>query len=314
MLKIIISLFISLSASIVAQQDYTALLKAAGNYDEERNLICDVSLDNEVVYTINKILKPHFSIPVTDVLSNGNLVLIHSLEGMVEIYDKSGIVYSKNDFYSLPPYNEQTIKYAVSIEGITLIISESGKNWVYQIDTSGEEKNQFEIEAGLVTGVSQSESGKYLAYSLSKWNLNRLTHSTKIINQISEESFVLPTKFEFGGFNTETNLFFGYDKKVGFLLDLNKEQIIWEASATDDYIFVDGLIEDDNVFLVQSSNPQLVNNKWTYEKTNVFQKQKNGEVNYLLDERNPVSEISLNKKKNNIEILIDGKSTTLKSN
>jgi len=259
----------------------------------------------DIIYSIHKILEPHYSIPETIVLRNGNLALLHSLEGVLEIYDTSAQKVLEKEFYSLPPYNEQTIKYDINNLGMVFIVSEQGDNNINFIENSGKEKTSFKAYNGLLAGVASSENGEVLAYSIMKWEKSELLYKTIFLNLEKESMSEYPLKFEKGCFSNSLDKFLGFTNKSSFYIDLIEEQILWQNDLEDDNIYLDAMIEMDRALFVQAFKPNLVNNKWTYEQTKIIRKDLSGNELIIREITQPTNYVKLIRSGKNISVEID---------
>lgn len=292
-------------------QDYESKISVNGDYDEQRLLEVETYFEGNKIYSIRKTLKPNYSIPETVILNNGFQLQIHSLEGVIELYNTNEQLLLKKDFYKLPPYNEQIIKYAINNVGVVILVSENQKNNIYLIENSGVIKDSLKVEDGLVSGVGISENGKFLAYSIMNWKKDELENKTFILDLENKSSVEYKIKFEKCSFNITNKIFLGFTNRNSVYIDLTAEKILWEKTLPNDQIYVDGIIEHEKTILVQSTAPKLIDQKWVYENINVLQKDTLGNEVLLSEINESVNKVKLIRSENKILIKSDSGSTQL---
>jgi len=309
---VLLAIFIS-NIQVISQNNYQTKLSIKGSYDELRILNIDISLEGKNIYSIKKVLEPHYSIPGTILLTNGNFALLHSLEGVLEIYDTSAKKIFNKEFYSLPPYNEQIIKYSINNLGVIFAVSEKQKNNIYFIENSKEVKFSFKVEDGLLAGIASTENGELLAYSVMQWDKDEILNKTIFLDIENKFLSEYTVNFEKGYFSNTNNLFLGITNNNSFFIDLEEGNILWQNNLANDQIYIDGMIEDNRAILVQTVKPNLVNNIWTYYKTKIIRKDLSGIEITLLEIAQPINKVKLIRSENKILINIDNNTSWLRT-
>jgi len=214
-IQIIFVLFL-VQSNLTAQNPLEIKTEVNGNYDEQRVLkISVIDSANELI-SFNKPLPPYISIPNVEVLENNNILILHTLEGITEIYSAKANLISKNEFYKLPPHNEQNIKYYVNRLGFVLLISEARKNNLYFFNNNGEEIFSKNVLDGLISGLVSTNDAELIAYSLMRWKANNLESETVILDTKTDSEIVNSNRFEKGTFNNEAKLFLGFTNNNTF--------------------------------------------------------------------------------------------------
>ena len=298
--------------SLLAQNNLEIRSDVTGNYYENRELNINVSDSLGEFFSFEKKLLPHQSIPQIEALSNNSILLVHSLEGIIEIYNNKGSLVSKNEFYKLPPFNEQRILFEIFDSGITLLVSESQKNNIYVLNNNGNNNYSKNIKDGLVSGLAVDKNADFIACSIMNRNFDNVEDQVIIINTKNNFRINFSDQFENGIFNKENNLFLGFTNKSVFLYNLTEQKTLWSNKLDGNKLFVDGNISKNNALLVQSNIPELIDNDWVYDGIEIIQKDEIGieKVLYSADRR--VQEIELNKFDTKIKVKLDGESIELK--
>jgi hypothetical protein len=308
-------LFLSFSSCLLFSQDnFTFDYNVVGNYDKERVLKIDVVKNSSLNYSFDKILPPHYSIPQINVTANGHLLLIHSLEGMVELYDTSTKRLMKRYFYRLPPYSEQTILYSGFNEGFYLLVSEQEHNIIFAFNNFGEEKLQKSLRQGLATGLESSINGDVFAVSIIQWNNNQIVANTDLFNNSSHVLMKAPILFESGNFNIDGSKFMGYSKSDLFLLNIDTKEIMWKKTYPTDKLIIAGVFWENTPTVVLASNPELKLNEWVYDKAQIIRIDFSGSEQILRAIESPVRKLKLEAENSNLNLIIDGKETSIDNN
>ena len=291
--------------SLFGQNGLEITTRINGNYDEQRSLNISVNDAGKELYVFEKTLIPHQSIPQIEVLSNSNLLLVHSLEGIIEIYNSKGSLVSKNEFYKLPPFNEQRILFDIFDSGITLLVSESQKNNIYILDNNGNINYSKDIKDGLVKGLAVNKNAEFIACSIMNWNFDNIEDEIIITNRKNNLGINFSDQFENGMFNEFDNLFLGITNKSVFLYNLTEQKTLWSDKLDDNRLFVEANISKNKALLVQSNIPLLIDNDWIYEGIEIIQKNENGIEEVLYSDKRKVKIIELNKIKSKFQVKLD---------
>jgi hypothetical protein len=291
--------------SLFGQNGLEITTRINGNYDEQRSLNISVNDAGKELYVFEKTLIPHQSIPQIKVLSNSNLLLVHSLEGIIEIYNSKGSLVSKNEFYKLPPFNEQRILFDIFDSGITLLVSESQKNNIYILDNNGNINYSKDIKDGLVKGLAVNKNAKFIACSIMNWNFDNIEYEIIITNTKNNLGINFSDQFENGMFNEFDNLFLGITNRSVFLYNLTEQKTLWSDKLDDNRLFVDANILKNKALLVQSNIPLLIDNDWIYEGIEIIQKNENGIEEVLYSDKRKVKIIELNKIESKFHVKLD---------
>lgn len=291
--------------NIYAQDNFETKISITGNYNQERELLISVYSDNEEFYSFNKKLKPHYSIPKTFILNNGNIILVHSLEGIVEIYNQLNQKVYENSFYSLPLYNEQNIKIEITNNGLVILVSENQVNGIFIINNNGNSISSQTIINGLVSGLSASKDGNYIAISLFNWEIDILKNETIIINLKKNTSTTYPIRFNHGEFSLNSNLFLAFTNKQSFYIDLIEQKVLWKNNLDNSHIYLDGTIEEEKAILIQSINPILENNAWIFTGASIMSFDRNKEMSILNNISSSFNKIELNKQNEDLYVKVD---------
>lgn len=245
-------------------------------------------------------MKPHFSIPNFTVLQNNNILLVHSLEGVVEVYNKMGQIILRNDFYELPPHNEQSIKYSVNNNGVVLLISELQKNSIFRIDSNNKLNLYKNISDGLISGIVSSSNGEIIACSIINWDIDKQINKTMFFNTQNNYSFEFPVRFEKGEINLTNNLFLGISNKEAFTIDILQQEIIWNNSLNNKEIYLDGTFNKDIVIVIQSELPIFIDKEWIYNYTKIISRDLKGKEQVITEINKPMKKIELVKENDNL--------------
>jgi Family of unknown function (DUF5711) len=300
-----IILVLVLNSKGLSQDEFRTKTSIVEKSDQQRVFHASVYNDSTRIFSIVKDLNARCSIPKAIALNNGNLALLHSLEGVLEIYDNTSQLIFEKEFYSLPPYREQNIKSTINDKGIVLLVSEEQKNRIYIIDNFGIPIGEMNIEDGLLSGLATSRNSEIVAYSIMNWNNNELKSKTTLYNIGRNHFYDLPINFDSGIFNKTADLFLGTTNKNSFCVDLNKEEILWQNKLLDDQIYLDAIFKNDDAILVQATDPKLINNKWVFENTKIVQKELSGNENILREIYDSVFKINLIMSKGKLSININ---------
>ena len=288
--------------------------KIEGNYYEERRLSVDVFLNEEGKYSISKVLPPHYSIPQIDVLGNGNLILLHSLEGVVEIHDFRGEIIFRDEYYKLAPYHGQRLNYKKWSGGFLIVLSEANKNRALKMLFDGSPSAEIQLVEGMISGVELSADGELLIYSTVEWINDDLLTSTNVMSLTNNRSFTAAKHFENGYFNTDLSRFIGWEKRKVFCLDLLKEEIVWEWLVENEQMISDAIIQGSDSYILVSNKPRLIDKKWIYDNIRIIGKDGSGIEKHSFNYDFEASDIKLKARDKNSILLLDGREISINKN
>lgn len=302
-----------LPSIILPQSKYATSLKIiSGKYFEERKIEIEVQKNNVEFYKFYKILEPHYSIPQIEIFNNGNLILIHSLEGVAEIYDTNSQLINNFEFYSLPPYNEQTLKFCKGKNSLGIIVSEDLQNYLKIVNSNGYVNKEMRLEDGSISGFAISEDDNFIAVSTYIWDEGEIENKSLIQNLITNQKISIQHLFNSGIFEKSTNNFIGYTNKSVFYFDINSKNIIWKKELSDQQLLLDVAYFNNNVFALYSSISVLSGSNWKYPNVKVTKIEKDGSeiITKILGEISVKPEFNIYKDKliiktgtNNLEVI-----------
>lgn len=303
-------LILSFSSCILFSQDsFTFDYKVLGSYKQERVLRIDVIKNNTLNYSFDKILPPHSSIPQIEIISNGHLLLIHSLEGIVELYDTAAKKLMKRYFYKLPPYNEQTIFYSGFSEGFYLLVTEREQNIIFAYNNFGEEIFKKSLRGGLATGLESSIDGDMFAVSIFQWHNNQILPNTELMNNAGDILVKVPTLFELGTFNKNDSKFMGFSKSDLFLLNIDKKEIMWKKTYPKEKIIISGEFWKNKPTIALAAKPQRKSNEWIYNKAQIIQIDFSRSEQIIRTIESPFAKLILEAENSSLNLIIDGEKT-----
>jgi len=266
-----------LPSIIIPQGKFATSLKIlSGKYFEERKIEIEVQKNNVEFFKFYKILEPHYSIPQIEIFNNGNLILIYSLEGVAEIYDTNSQPLNKIEFYSLPPYNEQTLKFCKGDQYVGIIVCEDLQNYLKIIDSNGYINENLQLEDGSISGFVFSEVDNLFAVSTYIWDADKIVNKSFIQNLKTNQKTSVPYLFNSGIFQKSNNNFIGYTNKLVFYFDMNSKNILWKKEFSNQQLLLDVTSFNNNIFALRSSIPVLSNNNWTYQNVEVVSIENDG--------------------------------------
>lgn len=284
-----------ISHGISAQTSFNTEKIITGNYNEERVLKINVSKKENMLYSVVKKLPPHFSVPKMEILHNGYLMLIHSLEGIVEFYNLNGDKILEKNYYKLPPYNEQKLLYSIYDNGTALLISENNLNKIILIDNNGNQIFEKEISKGIVESFTLSSNAQLLAYSIINWDGNNVEYNPSLYSIAKDQYFKLSSNFRRGEFNSDNSLFIGFNKREVFCTNIDDSKVVWNKTFNENEIVLDAAIDGEDVIILKSGRPIFQNNKWQYNNTSVISKNIQGEELVVKTITENVEEIRIQK-------------------
>lgn len=305
-LVIMVLLFAIISFSpILAQNLFEADKIVDGKHNEERVLQINITQDKSFLYTVKKTLPPYYSVPEIDVLPNGNLLCIHSLEGAVEIYNPNGNIIFEHNFYNLSPYNEQRIFYSIYDDGAAFLISEENQNKIYTVKSSGAILFEQVITEGIAEGFASSNNANLLAYSILNWSVNEIKNEAGIISLGDDKQFDLSEGFTNGVFSENNELFIGFNKSTIVCTNLIESRTVWEKRVSGNELILDAEFNSQSVIILKSEKPTLKENTWQYNNSTVIEKQIDGKELQIKLVKENVKEIKLKKVENRINLVTD---------
>lgn len=307
-------IFIIILNSVMYSQNYYSIeSNVEGRFGENRTFDATVLKENTKLFTVKKNLAAFQSIPKAIVLANGNLVFLSSIEGVLEIYNGVNNLILAKDFYSLPPYNEQVIKYSINKLGIALLVSEHRINKIYFFNNNGKLEYQLNADNGLISGFTTSEMNNFLVYSTLNWNEDKLESKTYIIKDIDNNK-IFNVYFEKGKFSDNTELFVGQTNKSTFCIRLNDQKLLWQTKLNSDMVYLETQFHDSAVLLLTAGAPQFINNNWVFKDAEVTKKVLSGSETMIKNITSYFNNGNLSKNGKEINLNIDGKSYTIESN
>jgi hypothetical protein len=305
-------LFTITAGLLNAQNGWSFEHKVSGEYFEERTLDISVYNNDILTYSFQKKLIPNQSIPNIEVLTNGNLLIIHALEGTLEIFDKTGSRIFHKEFFSLPPYREQIMKYHKNNEGIIIITSEESTNKIFSLNNMGILIYENFIESGLIMGVSSSWDSNLAAYSAVIWINNELTERSFILDTQNNEVIYFEGSFESGSFNENNTIFLGVAKNQLSLFDINNNELSWHEELPKGEIFIDAAFSNNKIYFLKGSPPLLSNGKWIIENSGVFVKDFRGEVKNITEISNVESSSEISSDGEHIKVISGAREIIIK--
>lgn len=294
------------SCLLIAQNNYKTSIDIIKN-ENSRIASITVLQGNDKIGTLKKELSEGSSIPTAIALNNGNLALLNSLEGEIELYNHSSELLFSHKLYALPPYKEQTIKYSVNSKGVVLLVSEDQSNNLYLVNNSGELENLADCENGLITGLNSTLNGESIFYSIVNWSGNNLNKESLLFDLINDNVKSFSLGFEKGVFNEENNLFVGYDKTSAFCINYSNDEILWEKELDKNEYFYDINFSNKEVILVKVTSPKLENGQWIYDNATIVEKSISGREKVLQSVNKSFRTIELISVDDEIEIVVDSK-------
>lgn len=300
--------------NILVLQMFSCLLIAQNNYKtsidiikNENSRIASITVlqGNDKIGTLKKELSEGSSIPTAIALNNGNLALLNSLEGEIELYNYSSELFFSHKFYTLPPYKEQSIKYSLNNKGVLLLVSEAQSNNLYLVNNSGELENLSDCENGLITGLNSTLNGESIFYSIANWSENNLNKKSVFLDLINYNEKTFSLGFERGVFNEQNNLFVGYDKTSAFCINYKNEEILWKKELDENQYFLDVNFSNEEVILVKVTSPKLENGQWIYDNAIIVEKNISGREKVLQSVNKSFRTMELITEDEKIELLID---------
>lgn len=313
MKKYLTFIFITLINTTFAQVNSYAKLEVANKmYNQSRLMNVLVYKNNIEIYRFHKVLTPHQSIPLAEVLDNGNVVLAHSLEGIVEFYDTNGKLLVENKYYTLPPYNEQNLVFSKGSKNLAILISENQNNRIIIFNNSGLKQDSLLIEQGLVTGFSFSKRDDFLAVSLSKWTEDVPIPTSIFYDLKQNKYFNLPVNFDTGIFDIKNNFFLGYTNHSLFLINILSKNVLWDKKYTEGVLLTVDFHNNDFLYVLVQK-PNLTNGQWVYPAAELRSINVNGEDKVIYKYNSSFEKIVLTSINNKLILEIDGKKEKLMS-
>ncbi len=275
----ILLLMVVLSLTAFAQNKFIVKTQLSNNNYEEERIFTITVLDNQKeIYKIKKQLIPHYSVPEVFIFRNGNLVLLHALEGVIEFYNSNGEILTQEKSLINKLYDEHKILYSKTNKKIALLISEKNKNKVIIFDNSGTQLSTFNIDDGIISGIVLAENENNLASSLYNWQENNVLAKTLIINLTANTTKEFPIRFEKGFFDSNNNSFVGFTNKKVFELDLKTNKIILNKKVGDNQIILDAQTNNSDIYFIKANLPKLVSGTWKYPSAKIIKIDKEGNV------------------------------------
>lgn len=277
------------------------------NYKAERT----ISVYVDSTFYFSKKILPYQSIPQIERVKD-NIVLIHSLEGLVEFYSPSGELLVKDSFYSNPPHNEQKLLFCKSENKIAFLISENRKNKIIIYSQLGLRVDSVKVDNGIVSGLVCGNSDTLIAFSIYNWQNKFVSSYTYLVNLTSKLYNKTEQLFEKGKFSNNEKYFLGYTNKSIFLVDINNYETLWNYKPLPGRIILEGKIIGDASFLIEASSPYLSNGGWTYQDIKIYQTTLDGKSKLIYKSTLPVTKIFLEENNGKLFLNIDGKVEQIK--
>ncbi len=283
---------------IFAQNNYTVKTKLSGNNIEtERTITVSVIKNGQSLYSISKTLLPYYSIPQTMVFENGNLILLHSLEGTLEFYNSAKNLIAKKGNLITSLYDEHKILFSKTATEIALLISEDNENKIVIYNSAGELLFSENTEKGIANGIVLSNENNKLATSLYNWENNKIISKTFIIDLSKNQTDEFPILFKQGFFNKSGDLFCGFTNKKFFNVDLLKKKIILTKNIPDNKILMDVQVNKQNTYYIEATTPKLIKGIWIYNSAEVLKIDKDNKTEVVKKITDSFSNIHFKKDK-----------------
>lgn len=266
----IIIFFFSLLTTIVGQSKITTDVK--GSFSESRLLKAKIASPQNN-YEINKELAPFESIPNICVLNNGNSLLIHSNEGIMEFYDTTGELVSHLNVYELPPYNEQKLLSSSYENGCFVIISERNINRCINFNNNGIELSSFNLHEGNINSFNSSSDGNILVYSVYKWQGSKLNPETFIYDLQQNLEYTFPYLVDKVIFGVENLLL--TNNHSYFLINKDSNKLLLRSNLQNKLI-IDAKLDSNKVIGLEADTVEFEEGKWTYKNISVTEIQISG--------------------------------------
>ncbi|MBK7104360.1 MAG: PQQ-like beta-propeller repeat protein [Ignavibacteriae bacterium] len=303
--KILLFIFLSQNFALAQNNFSFKKLLDKNNYSEKRELQINIYKDGIEQYQFKKVLVAYQSIPQILILDSNKFCLTFSQEGLVEFYENNQIQ-NLHYFYKSHQQNEQSIISANNKSSLAILVSENHQNKIYLFNHNGESQDSFDVEGGIVSGLSISNYSELIAASYYKWENDNLKNQTLILNRTNGNSFFINDKFSTGKFKDDGKLFLGFTNKNSFCFDLENNKLLWNETLLDNEIYLDGIWANENSILIKSKNAEFLNGSWVYHDAEIFSKTKSGEKRILNKLNSSFRKLTFKNTNYTLKLNIDG--------
>lgn len=219
------------------------------------------------LYTIRKNIPFDVPFPTAGVFESGRVLLIHSFEGLVEFYDRSGtLVRSLRPSKDARPEYERVIRFSMHDSLAALLLSEPGRNQalLFVVDHEGRVMAEQEIAGTHAAGVEVSPEGTEIAAGTYTWRDGELVERMHVFGPRLKSLCSVPLSFNRGVFSDQGDRLVAMSKRSVSLVDLRKYAVLWTDTVPEGRIVLDATWSPQGVAVLSAPVPEYRNNEWVY--------------------------------------------------
>lgn len=223
-------------------------------------------LDNagSIVTTVRRSVPVDVAAPAPVVLGTGTMVLLHSVDGLAEYYDRRGDLQKRIALLpNAKPEYERIVKAAVHDSLLVLAISEPATSGIRMsvLDAAGSLLSERTITGTSATGVAIAPDSKTIVVGVSEWNAATIVERTTVIE--AQRSWSVPVGLQAVRFGPEGHMLIRTNRTVG-VVDLVSRTLLWSEGMQDSLLVVDAMLEGGGATILYGRTPVLRSGAWVY--------------------------------------------------
>ncbi|MBI3110023.1 MAG: hypothetical protein HYZ01_00480 [Ignavibacteriales bacterium] len=205
--------------------------------------------------------------PTTGVFESGRALLIHSFDGLVEFYDRSGaLVRSLRPLKDAQPEYERVIRVSMHDSLAALLLSEPGRDQalLFVVDHQGRVIAEKEIPGTHAAGVEVSPEGTRIAAGTYTWRNGELVERMHVFGPGLKSLCSVPVSFNRGVFSDPGDRLVAIGKRSVSLVDLRKYAVLWTDTVPAARVVLDATWSPQGVAILSAPVPEYRNHEWVY--------------------------------------------------
>lgn len=219
------------------------------------------------LYAIRKQIPFDVPFPSVGVFEAGGAMLIHSFDGFVEFYDRSGVlVRTLRPVKDAQPEYERVIRVSMHDSLGALLLSEPGRDQtlLFVVDHQGRVIAEKEIPGTHAAGVEVSPEGTRIAAGTYTWRNGELVERMHVFGPGLKSLCSVPVSFNRGVFSDPGDRLVAIGKRSVSLVDLRKYEVLWTDTVPAARVVLDATWSPQGVAILSAPVPEYRNHEWVY--------------------------------------------------
>jgi hypothetical protein len=264
-MKIISTIILFVCTTLIAQSEVIKIQKSTATKFGEKNIIeyqvhsvdgSESKFTREFDYDV-----PY---PKVILLSNGNLIFINSLEASIELTNKNGNSIKKIFISEKKIEYERSIFSAIDNDLLVVSLNESTEYFFqnFIIDSELNILAKSDRFSGLINGIAFIRDHNIIFQSIIRYADTTISKTIEITDMNFQNILTATGEFDKYYTHPEAPLILLYNDNHVSCFDLTSSNFLCSIKSTE--IILAAKLIDDNIIILESDNPNFINNEWVY--------------------------------------------------